>query len=466
VALVFDTSRPILRPSERVALVEAVLVAHAADEDEWIEWKREVPVGTAAGNFTIARHVLGFSNRRPHDAARFLGGQAFLLVGVEPGNILGTSPVDPARLEDWLRLYLGDDGPVWNAQDVDVRGFHVLAIEVAPPRDGDPIRTLRKEYGEWHAGAIFVRRKGKTSEANPTEIAMLTSRAAAAAERVSVSVSWASDPTVSALDLAEALDRWTGARRDSLLRPLEVESRRGRAENLGAAAGAMGSLIHDYEQTYAFMQQVAGYQPEDRTPENYRDEVESYVEKLREAAPVVAAARAMAAGDSRLLPLVENPTESNFRELRVRLHVPGRVMAIDADDEEEWAERRLPAPPRVWGSMRPPAGFDLMSSFASPSLFTSPKLPRLRRSSLYIEHDGSATLTFDPIDLRPRDVVELDPFHLFPRVELVGETIQATWEATSTSADGVASGVLPIPVRDEPVTIEQLLDEDPTDDEE
>jgi hypothetical protein len=50
-AITFDMSQPIRRPSERVALIEAVLAAHAADEAEWIEWKREVPLGSAAGVF-------------------------------------------------------------------------------------------------------------------------------------------------------------------------------------------------------------------------------------------------------------------------------------------------------------------------------------------------------------------------------------------------------------------------------
>jgi hypothetical protein len=471
-AIAFDTSRPIRRPSERVALVDAVLGAHAADEGEWIEWKREIPLGTAKGNSTVARHVLGFSNRRPQDATRFLGGHAYLLVGVEPGNLVGSPAVDPARLEDWLRPYLGDDGPVWDMHNIDVRGGHVVAIEVAPPRDGDPIRTLRKEYEEWHAGAIFVRRKGKTAEANPSEIAMLTARAAAAAERVSVSVSWAAEPVIPALDLVgEAVDQLIAARREALLRPLEAARRSERAETpadprADAVAGVAASVIRDLARNAALMQQVVGYQPEDRSPEDYRDEVESHVEELRKAAPVVAAARAMAAGDSRLLPRVENPTESNFRGLRVRLEVPGPVIAVDADEEEEWAEKRLPAPPRAWGSMRPPARFDLMSSLASPDLFASPKMPRVRRSGLEIAHGGSATLTFDPIDLRPRDVVELDPFHLFARPELAGEAFEATWEATSTSADSVASGVLPIRVGDESVTLEQLLQADSTDDDE
>jgi hypothetical protein len=464
-AISFDTSLPIRRPSARVELVEAVLAAHEADEAEWIEWKREVPLGTPAGNFKAACQILGFSNRKPVEANRFLGGQAYLLIGVEPGGLVGAPVVDPARLEDWLRPYLGDDGPVWDAHNVDAQDVHVVAIEVAPPRDGDPIRTLRKGYNEWHEGAVFIRRKGQTVRASSAEIAMLVARAAAASERVAVTVRWTEESGIPALDVAgDTLDGWVTGKRDALLRPLDADARRDRADSREAAnadrvAGMAGSMMRELSRTASFMH-AAGYQPDDRSREDFQSEVDSYLEELRKAAPVAAAARAMASGKSRLVAIVQNPTDTNFRRLRVRVHVPGPVIVVDAEDEEEWSEQGLPEAPRAWGSMRPPARFDLPRSMMAPRLFPTPEIPRIRQSGLHIEHEGSATVTADPIDLRPRDTVELDAIHLFPQPELAGQTIEATWEATSISADGVASGVLPIRVGDRPLTIEQLL-EDP-----
>jgi hypothetical protein len=220
------------------------------------------------------------------------------------------------------------------------------------------------------------------------------------------------------------------------------------------------SKIRDIAGSAALMQQALGYQSEDRSPEKYQNEVQTYIADLNEAAPVAAVGRAMASHRSRLVLHIENPTETNFRDLRLRVSIPGPVVAIDAEEEESRLQGRLPKAPRIWGSMRPPATLASLSFLASRDLVLPPQVPTIWRPRIQISHNESATLTFEAIDVRPRDVIELAPFHLFPLPELVGASIEATWEATSTSADGVVSGVLPIRVRDEPLGIEQLLNED------
>jgi hypothetical protein len=85
VAIDLDMSPQIRRPSDRVTLVEAVLQAHPSDQAEWVEWKLDVALDRTEGRFKASRHILGFANRSPNDAARFLGGQAFFIVGAEPG---------------------------------------------------------------------------------------------------------------------------------------------------------------------------------------------------------------------------------------------------------------------------------------------------------------------------------------------------------------------------------------------
>lgn len=51
----------------------------------------------------------------------------------------------------------------------------------------------------------------------------------------------------------------------------------------------------------------------------------------------------------------------------------------------------------------------------------------------------------------------MDAFIVVARPELAGSSIELEWEATSTSADGVASGSLRLTVADEPLTLEELL---------
>jgi hypothetical protein len=76
---------------------------------------------------------------------------------------------------------------------------------------------------------------------------------------------------------------------------------------------------------------------------------------------------------------------------------------------------------------------------------------------MQIEHDGSARIKFDAIDLRPRALVKLAPFHLYADADLADSVLRANWEATSTSVDGVASGSLPIRVAQEKLELGELL---------
>lgn len=170
---------PIKTSADRLALVRGVLSAHPSDEAEWVEWKTRVPLERAEGRFEASRHILGFANRSPIDSGRFLVGQAHLLIGIEPGKLVGTPRRDPAQLHDWLGLYLGLDGPAWDAHYVGIDDKEILVLEVQPPLAGDPIWPLRRDFERWHAGSIFVRHKGKTDPATPADVAMLSARAAA-----------------------------------------------------------------------------------------------------------------------------------------------------------------------------------------------------------------------------------------------------------------------------------------------
>jgi len=52
-----------------------------------------------------AKSILGFGNRSPSHATRYAEGCAYLLLGVEPGNLTGTKVHDPADVEQWLPRY-------------------------------------------------------------------------------------------------------------------------------------------------------------------------------------------------------------------------------------------------------------------------------------------------------------------------------------------------------------------------
>jgi hypothetical protein len=178
-SLAVDASRAFRSPHELTGLIEAVLGASENDESDWVEWKSGLTLSEKDTQGTLARHVLGMANRRPELAARYAAGCGYIIAGAEPGNCAGVTEVDPAVLSQGMRSYLGAEGPGWGAQYLNREGVSVLVVTVEPPRSGDRIFTLQKAFGKYLAGAVFVRRPGRTDQAGPDDIRALEDRFAA-----------------------------------------------------------------------------------------------------------------------------------------------------------------------------------------------------------------------------------------------------------------------------------------------
>jgi hypothetical protein len=133
-----DIAAAIRRPTDQAALVQAVLAADWTDETHWLEWKSRLDLTAAEGRFTVAKAILGLANRHPDYSARAMQGCGYLVVGVEPANLVGLPPVDAADLDAQLRRFLGQEGPQWSPTWIPVDGTHVLLITVEPPRWATP----------------------------------------------------------------------------------------------------------------------------------------------------------------------------------------------------------------------------------------------------------------------------------------------------------------------------------------
>lgn len=180
-AINFDTSG--LPPRGTVGwheLFDAVKVALPGDENQWVEFKANVDPSTKAGAATIAKSIVAFANRDPDNAANWLGGHAVILVGLEPGNVVGAPEIDPADLHNKVNALLGPPPPKWDATPVTYEGKHVIAITVDPPRQGDPIAVIGKSSGEVVDGHVYVRQVGKSERATSADIRRLVIRGQAA----------------------------------------------------------------------------------------------------------------------------------------------------------------------------------------------------------------------------------------------------------------------------------------------
>jgi len=170
-----DTGQALSTTAQRTALASAIYRADGnASETQWLEWKTDVDLGNAAGKFALSRAILGFANRDPVDAARDCGGEAYVLIGVQPGTLTDVPYIDPASLSQKLKHYV--DGPFWTPEYVDVDDKRVLVVAVAPPAPGDRIHTLVNTYNNYGSGTVFIRGAALTEPANHRQMVMLQER--------------------------------------------------------------------------------------------------------------------------------------------------------------------------------------------------------------------------------------------------------------------------------------------------
>jgi hypothetical protein len=179
-----DSSRALRTHDQLVDLVCAVLSASPNDESRAVEWKSGYDKLTDnEASFAISRAILGMANRPVSVAAAAFEGVGYVVVGAEPGMLRGQAVPDSAELVNALRRYTGHSFPLWDPRTVTVDAVDVLVITVEPPRDGDRIALLQKEY-QLHGpkarlvpeGTIFVRRPGSSERASRIELEMLQDR--------------------------------------------------------------------------------------------------------------------------------------------------------------------------------------------------------------------------------------------------------------------------------------------------
>lgn len=435
------------------ALVRFVLDP-VGDETNWLEWKCGIDPLKAEGRFAIARTILGFANRLPDRAALHAEGCAFMVLGAEPGNLAGQVSIDPSTIEQGLRSYLGTDGPQWQPQNVSIDGVNVMVLTVEPPKWGDTIHTLRKEFQNQgvggNDGAVFVRRGSSTCLASSAELAALQMRLLRkVADPVALVLESIGEPlTRSKFDRA-TFERWCADERQRLSEPLEAplpiraapNSTLGRADKESVLGAAAARSVASVMST-----------PEDRTPEQYRDEVEQYLKAAESAAVHVAFSSNKNRTKTPLRVRVSNPTERNLESVAVTIRFAGAVAAVREPDAT------LPPPPRSWGP-RPLEWMSGHSEYFAASLRRSTELSRILsdRSSLRgdyaVNEEGDATvISFDSFDLRPYASYELPPVHLIVGERMKG-SMTGTWSGTTKNRDGLAEGTIHVQLADTVVLV-------------
>lgn len=398
--------------------MEAIRDAPTAEpETDCLEWKSEWDLNETEKCFETAKHILGFGNRSVSAARGYFGGCSYLVLGVEPGNLCGLSPLDPATLNGKLGRYVESGKPRWSPQYIEVDGLSVLVITIEAPRDGDSICTLQKAFGGFGEGRIFNRRHGQTEEAKPAEIRDLERRIRSGRPQVELDLRRVGESSLPIVSIPPALEEaWTEGERKRLALPPDP--------------------ARQARDPFHFPPPVTmNFSLDTRSRDSYRKEVSAYMKRAGRHLRAEVIERLIKADISGLKLEIGNPTDKNFDGVEVVLKIPAGP-TVWHETHEVATVLGASQPPKPWGKQRP---FEVVPPNIQSLTF---------RSSVEIVRDeGGATVRFAPEHVRPFASVSLPTVHLVLLEDDPGE-IEVSWTLTSSGVDGQAAGTVVCQVDD------------------
>jgi hypothetical protein len=445
VALRLDTSRSLRGYDDQTALAEAIRDASAAEQElDWVEWKTDWDLTSAKGQFQTAKHVLGFANRSVASAERQCDGCAYLVAGVAPQKVVGTAVIDAANLSQALRKYIAPGEPQWSPAYVTIDEKDVLVITVEAPRPGDRIRTLRKTYGNFALGTVFVRRHGQTEQADPIELRSLEDRRAAKADHhVGLLIERADEPSRPLRLLVtdeSARASWIASEESSLLNTLPPPPNR---------SDPFSSLMSFQTPTNVGLGDRRG-------EDGFHEEVAEYVRNADRRWYFLLCARGFERGVNGAQLVLRNETKENYSEVRVVLSVPDDLTCwSSAEDLKGHAQ-----PPD-----RPlPYGADTIGNFAS-ALVPRGALRQHVQTEPEVEASRTpkAEVVFTIPQVRPGYTIELPHFFVLGNdAKALGEVREFRWSLTTRSHSGDAEGTIRYTIAPNPIDLAPEIATDQT----
>ncbi|MGI8757487.1 MAG: AlbA family DNA-binding domain-containing protein [Acidimicrobiales bacterium] len=460
-----DTSLRFLDAERRVALVEAVATADPHDEARWLEWKSDLDLDTHAHQFKVAKTILGFANRTEEQADTWAEGFAYLLVGVEPGNLCGTTRLDISVVDARLRRWVGsgEHSPRWTAGWVTVKGRAVLVIEVAPPLPGDPLFPLRQHFGNVRDGSVFVRRQASSDPADSAEVLQLSDRAARR-RRLALSVKRTDSTAMSAVELRPEvvtgfLDTEEEVCMESLLdyrrqRDRKEQERREQARKNNPLRGAaLFKAIGDVANPMGGVRptgfgQILG---ERRTEQEFEEQVARYVEDCRDTLNEVVISKLISRAHIQVRLRIVNPTERHIPAVRVVATIDGPIFVATEDRPSD-----LPPTPRPYGTDSEPS---ITASLRALERMPLPPLAmdRAHDYAEEIQRPDGIEIRWPATELPALEEIDLEPIEIAILAPLDGAHLTLKWRATSSGLDGRVSGEVEIPIRSTDPGIDGLV---------
>ncbi|QTU47411.1 hypothetical protein F3K20_23630 [Streptomyces scabiei] len=434
-------------------------------------------------------------------AEQWAEGHAYVLVGVEEGHLHGTAEVDVVRLHPKLTQFTGE-GPRFQYTYVPCDAGHgvrqVLFVDVAPPRWGDPIHPLRKEYDRNPNGRVFMRYMGETKPAKATDVDLLCERVRRREQRMNITVQ-RTEGAIASLSITQAdeealWEQWRDGMLASLpqVQPQRKPARGGAgfpvlddSDSAGPSAREVialrtrvrqGQQLTDEERKILERAQ-AGTRPlaelmaslsqygalagrDARSVAGYREEIEEYMTRCREVLPD-AIRNAVAAHATPVRLELVNRSGNHLTQVQIIVTIDRAFAAVlprDADSRGPYL--RWPKAPVPYGQSHNvglPAVVQnsaAAGNYASLAELYAPSEPDIEASA------EALTIRFPPEDLRSHATLRLEPLVVYG-IGTETDSVSIRWSATCTNLDGRVSDELPLPVQPLGVDLPALLNPPP-----
>jgi hypothetical protein len=303
---------------------------------------------------------------------------------------------------------------------------------------GSAGETGKKAKRTFRKGEVFVRHGGKTEPHTPEDLARLTARAAVA-ERPTLDVEVLLDTTKTRTINAtvasdEYRDQNLNAWRAKMLGKLpRREPKRGK-----------GPLDFMDVTTFDYSMRLPGkLLGEKRSEEEYKAEVEGYVQAMRIPGAWLHAIATDWVKERRsvLGVSVRNNTDQNYENAVMELTfiglTRGNVFAAEGD-----AARLLPMPeePEEWGDM------SVVTAIAARYPATTIAAAAKPRPEVEEPSKGRVLVRYPELRIRPHTTHKLESLLVALAPFMAGETVPVHWRVTTSSTDGHQEGDLTLRV--------------------
>ncbi|MBJ7287574.1 hypothetical protein [Williamsia sp.] len=408
-------------------LIEHLVATDDRAERHFLELKSDIELTQKSGRVKVAKFILGASNRDPAVAAPWLDGHAIMVLGIAPNAVVGVQPFEMHQLADAVRAAIGDNGPHWDVQRVQLDGKDVVVIVVAPP-EPTVIATCHSDGADGLVdGDIYIRTDGATRRAKGGEIRALIARTRKTPLDASIAVTGDGDALHCGYDdaaLTMYVDRTAAQLRRALPDASAQTSYRGMA----------GSNIFTPANIAALSQE-----PDPRSRDEYLGEVAEWATAAKNAIPDVIEHILACWQPFRLR--IANLNDTFLEGVRVSVRFNEPVIAHRAQGSVSNAAKLIPTPPRAYG----PRPFSIpIPNYAITKRPEAARIPVLPPTPGGLRINGPAELAISLNELRPRDVVTSpngEVVLLVPR-DCDATAITGTWSATARDHHGVYEGTI------------------------